>query len=150
MPIRPINTLKNWFITGAKPLQSQFWDWLDSFWHKDEPIPGASVTGFTQLQDDVVALQAQTGGPVVINSTASTVLYQINAGKLLEKVIIKSTATMTFQVGTAPGIGNIPVGQQLSANIPALLYIDQYADGTIKNIYFEGLSGSVTIILYIR
>jgi hypothetical protein len=32
-------TLKNWFKNGLKPIQEQFWAWLDSFWHKDEKIP---------------------------------------------------------------------------------------------------------------
>ena len=34
-----INTIKNWFKTGLKPTQDQFWNWIDSFWHKDELIP---------------------------------------------------------------------------------------------------------------
>ena len=34
-----INIIKNWFKTGLKPTQDQFWNWMDSFWHKDELIP---------------------------------------------------------------------------------------------------------------
>lgn len=34
-----INTIKNWFKTGLKPTQDQFWNWMDSYWHKDELIP---------------------------------------------------------------------------------------------------------------
>ena len=34
-----INTIKQWFKTGSKPTQDQFWNWIDSFWHKDELIP---------------------------------------------------------------------------------------------------------------
>lgn len=36
-------TLKNWFLTGLKPTQAQFWEWMDSYWHKDEQIPQASI-----------------------------------------------------------------------------------------------------------
>jgi|RhiMetdeSRZDD1v2_1073273.scaffolds.fasta_scaffold21397_4 hypothetical protein len=39
MAIQNLNTLKNWFKRGFKPLQQQFYDWMDSFWHKDEMIP---------------------------------------------------------------------------------------------------------------
>lgn len=39
------NTLKNWFKTGLKPTQAQFWAWLDAFWHKDEVIPQSSIQG---------------------------------------------------------------------------------------------------------
>ena len=34
-----INTIKQWFKTGSKPTQDQFWNWMDSYWHKDELIP---------------------------------------------------------------------------------------------------------------
>ena len=28
--------IKQWFLTGLVPLQEQYHDWLDSFWHKTE------------------------------------------------------------------------------------------------------------------
>lgn len=43
MAIRSRDTLKNWFSTGLKPLQSQFWDWIDSFLHKNDKIPSANI-----------------------------------------------------------------------------------------------------------
>lgn len=43
MAIKDRNTLKNWFKTGLKPLQSQFWDWLDSFVHKDDNISSDKI-----------------------------------------------------------------------------------------------------------
>lgn len=33
------NIIKNWFKSGAKPTQEQFWNWQDSYWHKTEIIP---------------------------------------------------------------------------------------------------------------
>ena len=38
-----INTIKQWFKTGLKPTQDQFWNWIDSFWHKDELIPQKNI-----------------------------------------------------------------------------------------------------------
>ena len=38
-----INTIKQWFKTGLKPTQDQFWNWMDSFWHKDELIPQKNI-----------------------------------------------------------------------------------------------------------
>lgn len=38
-----LNTIKNWFKTGLKPTQAQFWDTWDSFWHKDDTIPISSI-----------------------------------------------------------------------------------------------------------
>lgn len=40
------NTLKQWFVTGAKPLAAQYWAWMDSYWHKSESI---SITAIANL-----------------------------------------------------------------------------------------------------
>lgn len=42
-----LNTIKNWFKTGFKPTQAQFWNTWDSFWHKDDAI---SIDAVTDLQ----------------------------------------------------------------------------------------------------
>jgi hypothetical protein len=44
-----LNTIKNWFKTGLKPTQQQFWDTWDSFWHKDDAIPVANIEGIDNL-----------------------------------------------------------------------------------------------------
>lgn len=44
-----LNTIKNWFKTGLKPTQQQFWDTWDSFWHKDDNIPVAKIDGIDNL-----------------------------------------------------------------------------------------------------
>lgn len=43
MAIQTRSSIKNWFKTTFKPTQQQFWDWLDSFWHKQDEIPIASI-----------------------------------------------------------------------------------------------------------
>ena len=43
-----INTIKNWFKTGLKPTQDQFWNWMDSYWHKDEKIPQDEIKGLSE------------------------------------------------------------------------------------------------------
>ncbi len=45
-----ISTIKNWFRTGERPTQAQFWALFDSFWHKDEFIPQSKVNN---LQSDL-------------------------------------------------------------------------------------------------
>lgn len=44
-----LSTIKSWFVTDAKPTQSQFWSVWDSFWHKEEKIPLASIDGVDEL-----------------------------------------------------------------------------------------------------
>ncbi|MGG7468669.1 hypothetical protein [Chryseobacterium arthrosphaerae] len=42
MKISKVN-LRNLFSKGLKPNQEAFWNWLDSFWHKDEQIDQSAV-----------------------------------------------------------------------------------------------------------
>lgn len=146
--IQPISTLKNWFRTGAKPLQQQFWDWMDSFWHKSEIIPSSAISGLDILQTRVETLE-NASGKVVLTGSGSSIVYQIQPGFLVEKAVVKSTAAMTFMVSTTPGAGDVPIGQSITPGQYAVGSIDIYAE-TTQNIYFESLVGSVTIILYIR
>lgn len=47
MAIQTRDQLKQWFETGDYPTQAQFWDWLDSFVHKNEFTT-------TSIPDDLV------------------------------------------------------------------------------------------------
>ncbi|OOV19126.1 hypothetical protein [Flavobacterium sp. LM4] len=49
MAVTEKNILKNWFLNGLKPPQEQFWAWQDSYFHKYDLIPPASIEGFTEL-----------------------------------------------------------------------------------------------------
>ncbi len=42
-------TLKKWFSNFMKPAQEHFYAWIDSFWHKDEKIPMASIEGLERI-----------------------------------------------------------------------------------------------------
>jgi len=53
MAIRPIKTLKNWFLTGMYPTQEQFHDWMDSYWHKSEQLPGLDGRQIEYYQQDL-------------------------------------------------------------------------------------------------
>lgn len=45
-------TIKNWFKTGLKPTQQQFWNVWDSFWHKDDEIKIENITGLENALGD--------------------------------------------------------------------------------------------------
>lgn len=49
MASQTLNTIKNWFKTGLKPTQTQFWDTWDSFRHKYEKVPVKDVDGLDEL-----------------------------------------------------------------------------------------------------
>lgn len=56
----PLITIKNWFKTGLKPTQAQFWATWDSFWHKDDKIPSATIDGLQVLLDGKMDKKAIT------------------------------------------------------------------------------------------
>ncbi|KIO76696.1 hypothetical protein TH53_13555 [Pedobacter lusitanus] len=55
-----LNTIKNWFRTGLKPTQAQFWDTWDSFWHKDDTIPTSSIENLDKRFDQKADAEAFT------------------------------------------------------------------------------------------
>lgn len=56
----PINTILNWFKTGLKPTQAQFWSSWQSFWHKDETIPQNKIENLQQSFDNKLDTEAST------------------------------------------------------------------------------------------
>nr|WP_315175561.1 hypothetical protein [uncultured Flavobacterium sp.] len=51
MALQTLNTIKDWFKTGLKPSQTQFWDTWDSFRHKNDKVPVAEVDGLDEIID---------------------------------------------------------------------------------------------------
>jgi hypothetical protein len=49
MAIQTLNTIKNWFKTGLKPSQTEFWHTWDSFRHKFEKVPAQDIEGIDEL-----------------------------------------------------------------------------------------------------
>jgi hypothetical protein len=78
MAIKSIAALKARFVTAAKPLQQDFHDWLDSFWHKGEPLPATSVDGLPAMLDGKISKQTvaeQVGGFWVTSGKLATTYY---------------------------------------------------------------------------
>lgn len=46
---QPISQLKAWFKKGLFPTESQFADWLDSYFHKDDKLPVVSIDGLPDI-----------------------------------------------------------------------------------------------------
>jgi len=49
--------LKKLFENGDKPTQEEFWEWQDSYWHKDEKLP-TEVAGIYKIKGSVANLAA--------------------------------------------------------------------------------------------
>ncbi|PTT43715.1 hypothetical protein DBR28_00045 [Chryseobacterium sp. HMWF028] len=83
MKISKIN-LRNLFAKGQKPKQEAFWNWIDSFWHKDEEIEQSSVKGL----EDTLANKLDKGVETTLLNSFNDAVSKVNS-------IIKGEATPT-------------------------------------------------------
>lgn len=102
----PKNTLKQWFVTGAKPLQAQYWAWLDSYWHKSEPI---SINNIENLSE------------ILVNKVDA---YQL---ALYAKRDASNIDVPTWK--TKLGVGNLP------PNVATIDYVTPDGEAMIGNAY---------------
>lgn len=77
------NILKNWFSNGKKPPQEQFWEWIDSFWHKEDKIPMNAIEGISS------ALQHKLDAPLF-----QTHIQDTDAHGITEKLGLKTDQTV--------------------------------------------------------
>ncbi|MBV6442765.1 MAG: hypothetical protein EPGJADBJ_04489 [Saprospiraceae bacterium] len=150
MAKQSVATLKGWFETGDKPTQQQFWDWLDSFIHKDDAIAQSQITGLvTSLnslatQASVDALKAR-----IITTSAASASIVLPAGVILTKVRIKSSAGQTVNIGTMPGESDIYPCDATAPNQVQIVTLD-YDIENVMTVYFSGLSGNNNIKIYLE
>ncbi len=91
--------LKQWFSSGLKPLQSQYHDWLDSYWHKEETIPMSSITDLgLALQQFITQSQFNTLQnvllPISLNLANGSTPVVIGLGKLVEVVVVETNSPL--------------------------------------------------------
>lgn len=160
MATTPLNTLKSWFETGDYPTQAQFWSWLESFWHKDEPIPMTAIAGLATIlagkatvQDIANLNQRINELESIINAGKESIdqaqdfSYQVPEGMILEKVLIVPTANLSLSIGTSDGGQEITPEQVYPANQPSIINLDWYAL-TNTDIYFTGVSAQTKFVFY--
>ena len=145
--ITSLADIKNWFRTGLKPTQSQFWNTWDSFWHKDDSIPTSSVAGLDAALSGLptpeqLAVLA-TVAPVVVN-VAGSGTYNLGAGKLME-LVVADGASGSAKVGTSAS-GNEIVESPISTGVPMVARVDFYSVSG-ATIYF---TGTFTAKIYLR
>ena len=85
-----IGTLKQWFSNLKKPTQEQFWAWLDSFWHKSEKIPMASVEGLDKLVEGTASSEQLS------NHLNDTQAHKVLFDKKVDKVEGKELSSNDF------------------------------------------------------
>ena len=77
------NTIKNWFRTGLKPTQAQFWATWDSFWHKDEKIPISAIDDIETILNEKADREALQNHLTDVNAHADLFSQIKTSGRFL-------------------------------------------------------------------
>lgn len=97
--------IKEWFRTGLKPTQIQFWATWDSFWHKDTPIPQSAVENLQNTlinKADIASLEEHINDPNAHGGGGSDLQSTLDAGS--EAVL--EEGTYNVKIGEDIGFGN--------------------------------------------
>lgn len=124
MPVVDKNQLKIWFKNLAKPVQEQFWNWMDSFYHKSEPIPKTAVENLTTD----LAKKADLVGGVV---PASQLPFSVNTSEVIAVGEISATEnTVTLAVHSS-GTNAVRInGVVLTRSFPNTFNFTPVTDGS--------------------
>lgn len=150
MAIQTLATLKNWFKTGLKPTQGQFWDTWDSFWHKSDKIPIDSVDGLDTIINNTVTQEVidNTVKNVTITTATSPLNWTIPAGRLLDQIVLLSDLQQDVTIETADGAADIADNDTIDADGVGTYVVNIYGHAGAKVIF--KFSEEITLKLYIR
>ena len=153
MAIQNINTIKNWFKRGFKPLQQQFYDWMDSYWHKDEKIPIATIDGLESVlntlpSQDAINTLVSLFVPEVFTTT-SNFIYTLKAGRRLQSVILIPSLASNIRIGTVNGGEDVMIESPVRANETFILDCAVYAAADMP-VYINGITDTTQILIYKR
>lgn len=122
-----LSQLKNWFLNGMKPPQEHFWNWLDSFWHKDDLIPMENIEDLSEALGGKSDIDHSHAGYMVKNAeNVVTDDWSVTSENHDDKVSIKFNDSKEFEV--------IPADFEVD-NVGAMVNIKskfQFSEGKIK------------------
>ncbi len=132
--------LKTYYRTESTPDQQQFWSWLDSFFHKNDTIPLASVEGlFALLNTLPKAMQ-----PATLNADGSvTVATKCR----IHVIVLETEIAQTISIGRT--LAGVDVAEQIevtpgeSSCITTIVSLP--ANG---QLYFSGITSTLNIELH--
>lgn len=146
------NTLKSWFVRGARPTAEQLAAWIDSFFHRSDNIPATQVEGLQEAFDDKAdkkALDTVSGLVQEIRNdlnsetgTLNTLAHQTYAAKVAanEAAQLAQEATVAATDATDSAREEIIIMEALrrqlvisAALVPAVMELSYPASVSIRN-----------------
>ena len=111
-----LTTIKNWFKTGLKPTQAQFWNTWDSFFHKDDKIPIEQVEGIEEIYETITNHLQDPSAHALIIEKARVIPYgkllilKIDGNKGEDEVLEPGDFVIGFVEGTLLNAGEYMIG----------------------------------------
>lgn len=99
-----LSQLKNWFLNGMKPPQEHFWNWLDSFWHKDDLIPMENIEDLSEALGGKSDIDHSHAGYMVKNAeNVVTDDWSVSSEGDVSKIEVSIEDSTFLQVKTEVG-----------------------------------------------
>lgn len=152
MAVITLSAIKNLFLTGGKPTQVQYHNVWDSFFHKSETVPQASVTGLeaaladVPTQESIDDLNAALAGTTVSKTNGQTIA--VESGKLVDVVIVTSATSQNVKIESGSGLEDVVPLTAFSAGQTRLFRCDFLSVGA--STLTVTCTGSITIKYFKR
>ena len=136
MAQKTIAELKSFFLTGLRPTQQNFHDWLDSFLHKSEGVLITTITADTATGD--VTINFTSGDPFVFNVTPQNIAIENVQG--LQDVLNNFVVSQAGYGLTQNNFTNEQVNQ-LQTLASYITFLQSYSgDFSVKRLSFSYLN----------
>lgn len=137
------NTVKAWFLSLKKPNQSQFHQWLDSIWFKDEKL------AISDVQDLEQRLNSLSLYNITYIAEDDVIYADIIGRTVLEKVVLMAADVCSATLKTEAG-DDIYEGEiELEAGVPVVIRLDYVSIGNVKAV-IEGMHTGSTAVFFFR
>jgi hypothetical protein len=145
------STLKGWFLRKMEPLQQQFHDWIDSFWHKEDDIPMERIEGLGDALEGLASaaeVQAYLQGTRIAYQATDEIIYQLPAGHILEKILIKPSSPIMVRIGKTATADDLVFDTEVG--MAGEVFILNVYSGQLPQLHVKGIVYPASIIYYLR
>jgi hypothetical protein len=130
------------FQTGDKPTQSQFYDFFNKIWFKDESIPIASIANLQAILNGLASSESE-GELEEVDGDFS---HELVAGTLLQRVIVIPGVDSDIKIGSVVDTDDIMPEENISSDGGSKVLELFTKDG--RTIYFTGIPANSKVVFF--